>query len=217
MSEHDGLPLPWWIVRGRTLPLELPDTPGLELFLRPEPPDLLRFGNPSHAQNPRRRSHIDLPFPRDGQDLFEGLHHDSLQVLIDDPLVPEEGLKILHPFEVGNGHPSGVAQNVGGDEDPVLVKDLARARRGGAVGGLSHDFGPYSGGILERDLILERRRNENFALQLQQMLVVDRLTLGIPDDAAGPRFEIGQALERKAPRIMDTAARIADRDHLPTL
>ena len=41
---------------------------------------------------------------------------------------PEKGLQSLHPFEVGNDHAAGIAENIGDDEDfvPALVQNADR-------------------------------------------------------------------------------------------
>ena len=54
---------------------------------------------------------------------------------------PHEGLQALHPFEVGNDHAAGVAENVGNDEDlvPALVEDEVGFGRGRAVRAFGQD------------------------------------------------------------------------------
>ena len=52
-----------------------------------------------------------------------------------------KALQALHPFEVGNDHAAGVAQDVGDDEDfvPAIVQDEIGFRRGRAVRALGQD------------------------------------------------------------------------------
>ena len=58
----------------------------------------------------------------------------SLSVTSDS--APKKGLQSLHPFEIGNDHAAGVAENVRNHEDfvPAFFQNQIRIRRGRAVG-----------------------------------------------------------------------------------
>src|ERR1700680_2670397 len=47
----------------------------------------------------------------------KAVDHDLVQAAIDELLVPEEALAVLHPFKVGNGDAAGVGENIGDHEN----------------------------------------------------------------------------------------------------
>ena len=59
-------------------------------------------------------------------DVAEGLDHDVLEPLVDLALAPEEAGAVLHPLEVGHGHAAGVGEDVGHDQDALLVRGSRR-------------------------------------------------------------------------------------------
>jgi len=74
----------------------------------------------------------------------EAIHHDFFQAAVDQLLVPEISLPVLHPFEIGNGDAAGVGENVREDDDATAREDFIGVRRGGAVGGFGDDAGLYA-------------------------------------------------------------------------
>ena len=109
----------------------------------------------------------------------------SLQV--DVVLVPEQVILVLHPFEVRHRHAAGIAEDVRDQEHALLVEDAVRFRRHRAVGRLGDDPRVNRVRIGRGDGVLERRRDQDFALEGQQLLGGDRLRLGEAHHAAGPR------------------------------
>src|SRR5450755_994622 len=55
--------------------------------------------------------------------LREGLLEDFLETDVDLVLFPEQGLEILHPFEVRDGDATGVGQDVGHDRDAAPLEN----------------------------------------------------------------------------------------------
>ena len=116
----------------------------------------------------------------------EGLAHDVLEPLVDLLLAPEEPGAILHPLEVGHGHPSGVREDVGHDEDPLLVEDLVGALRRRAVRALDDDLCADVAGVASPDLVLVRGGNEDVALELE-ISSLRSLTPGSPRTSSSCR------------------------------
>ncbi len=82
---------------------------GLERVLWVDPPDLGRLGDAGDGQEVGACAHIDFSLIGDIQNVVEALRHDLAELQVDLILTPEEGLQVLHPFEVGDGHPAGVS------------------------------------------------------------------------------------------------------------
>ncbi len=80
-------------------------------------------------------------------------------------------LEALNPLEVADGHPAGVAQDVGDDGDVPLVEDLVGLRRRGAVGPLGHDLRLDLRRVVAGDGLLQGGGDQDVALQLQDLLV----------------------------------------------
>ena len=77
-------------------------------------------------------------------DGVEAFDHDFLQALVDQLLVPEEALAVLHPLEVGDGDAAGVGQDIGDHEDFLLGENLVGERRGGTVGAFAEDLAAHA-------------------------------------------------------------------------
>src|SRR5216684_884678 len=123
-------------------------------------------------------------------------------MLIDDLFVPEKGLKILDPFEVGNRHASGIAENVWNYEHAIVEQDVVCIGRGRAIGCLSHDPRPDPRGVAFGNLVLEGRRNQHLALELKQPLVVDRVRLAVADYRTGARLVFEQGADGEPFRVV---------------
>ena len=105
----------------------------------------------------------------------ERLAHDVLEPLVDLLLAPEEPGAVLHPLEVGHRDAAGVREDVGHDEDPLLVEDLVGALRRRAVRAFDDDLRPDVSGVSSADLVLVRRGDEDVALELEELFVADLL------------------------------------------
>ena len=81
------------------------------------------------------------------QDGGEGLAHLRLQPIVDFLLRPEIAVAILYPFEIGRGHAGAVRQDVGHDEDAVLVQVAVGVGIGRAVRAFDHDLGADRGAL----------------------------------------------------------------------
>jgi hypothetical protein len=84
---------------------------------------------------------------------------------------PEIAVAVLDPFEIRRGDPGAVREDVGDHEDAVFVEIVVRFGVGRAVGAFDHDLGADRRDIAERDLILERGRDEDVDIQGEELLV----------------------------------------------
>ena len=88
---------------------------------------------------------------RDGSSVsLERLDHDLLELGVDDGLAPVVAVEVLDPLEVADGDATGVAQDVGDQEHPVLEQDLVGLGRRRAVGGLGDEPGLDVAGVARR-------------------------------------------------------------------
>ena len=107
------------------------------------------------------------------------LHHDAFQLAVDLVFVPEELCQVLHPLEIRHRDAAGVGQNVGQHQHIIFVKNGVSAGRGRPVGRLSHDLGAHPRRVLQRDLVFQRCRHQDVALQLQHGVAGDGLRAGV--------------------------------------
>ena len=105
----------------------------------------------------------------------EGLAHFRLEPLVDFLLRPEIAVAVLDPLEVRRGDAGAVREDVGDDEDAVLVQVAMRFGLGRAVGAFDHDLRADRRRVAERDLVLERRGDEDVDVQREELLVGERL------------------------------------------
>ena len=75
------------------------------------------------------------------------------------------------PSEVGDGDAARIREDVGQDQDPALREDPVGLERRRAVRALGDHPSPNAGRVLRGDLILARCKDENVALELEQLLV----------------------------------------------
>src|SRR5919109_1480549 len=87
------------------------------------PSDRRRVGHALHRQRVCGGAHVAALVHGGVQDLVERARDDVVQLGVDLLLLPEEGLQVLHPLEVGDDHAAGVGDDVGDEEDASLVKD----------------------------------------------------------------------------------------------
>ena len=106
---------------------------------------------------------------------MERLDHDDLELLVDLVLGPVVAVEVLHPLEVADGHAAGVAQDVRDHEHAVVVQDLVGLGGRRAVGGLGDDLGLDPVRVGDGDLVLERGRDQDVALGLEELGVGDVL------------------------------------------
>ena len=77
----------------------------------------------------------------------------------------------MHPFKVGDGNPSGVGQNIRQVILAPVIEDVISRRSCRAIGSLSNNIRLDTVGISFGNLILQRCRYQNRALQFEQFLV----------------------------------------------
>src|SRR5438309_6182367 len=176
------------------------------------------LGDPADRNHVRGRAHVDLVLLRHLEHVVEGLHHDLFQARVDRGLAPEEVLQILHPLEVTHGHAAGVAEDVRDEEHALLVENPIGFGRGGSVRGLGDDLRLYARGVVFADLVLDRRRDEDVAVELQELRVRDPFRAREAGDRAGLAFVRVDAIRVDALRVHDRATRLREpNDHGPEL
>ena len=77
--------------------------------------------------------------------------------------------EVFDPLEVGDRHAAGVEVEVGDHGDAALAQDRVGLRRGRTVGGLGDDAGTHARGVVDRDLVLQRGRDQDVALLLEDL------------------------------------------------
>jgi len=102
-------------------------------------PQSHRFSNSLYRDHIRGRTIVNAVLLRHLVDLAEGLLHLSLQPLVDFLQRPVVTADILDPLKVRNGHASCVAQEIGNDVLPILLKDLVGFGRRRSIGCFGND------------------------------------------------------------------------------
>src|SRR6266566_4266982 len=82
-----------------------------------DPADRRCVGDALNRESVRGGSHVDALVYRRVEDLVERARDHVMQLGVDLLLLPEEGLQVLHPLEVGNDHTTGVGEDVRDHED----------------------------------------------------------------------------------------------------
>src|SRR5262250_3034449 len=72
-----------------------------------------RVGHALDRQHVGRVPHVDTFVDAGVEDLVEGPSNDVVELRVDLLLLPEEGLEILDPLEVGHDHATRVGEDVG--------------------------------------------------------------------------------------------------------
>src|SRR5271167_2286390 len=98
---------------------------------------------------------------RGADDLIETLTHDVLQALVHFAFTPEKSLTVLDPLEITDGYAAGIAQNVGDNENSLAVDNFVGVGSYRTVGAFAENLAIDARGVLGRDLIFGRRRNQN--------------------------------------------------------
>src|SRR5712692_3455769 len=132
-------------------------------------PDCRCVRHALYRQRVSREAHVDALVDRGVEDLVERPRDHMVQLGVDLLFLPEEGLQVLHPFEVGHDHAAGVGDDVGHDEDPSLVQDRVRLRGDRGVGTFGDEAGANPGRVLLGDLVLHRGGHEHGDRQLEQL------------------------------------------------
>src|SRR6266436_8248349 len=114
----------------------------------------------------------------------EGTHHDLPQALVYFLAIPEEAFLVLHPLEIADRDTAGVGQDVWENGDAAPGEDLVGMRGGGAVRGFRDDAGLDGFGVVQRNHVVESRRDENVALHGKQVFVRDARSAGHADNGA---------------------------------
>ena len=107
----------------------------------------------------------------------------SFRRAIDLLLLPEVLLEALHPLEVRDDDPAGVGEHVGKNHDAAILEDLVGGRRRRAVRALDDELRLDPVGVLRRDHLLERAGREDVGVELEQLLVRDRVGVLQPFEA----------------------------------
>src|SRR5215213_1647338 len=136
-------------VRGARARWRYSDPPGAASGV--DAAQLVHGGNAADGEHVGRRAHVHLVLPGESEHVTEAARHDLLQTAVDRVLRPEVAAAVLHPLEVGHGHAASVREDVGDDEDPLLVEDRVGARRRGAVRTLADDARLHLRRVLGRD------------------------------------------------------------------
>ena len=119
-----------------------------------------------YRQHVSRRAGVDRVGIGITTEIVETGDHRILKPLVDYVLPPEITHPVLHPFEIRDGYPSGVSQNVWDYEDALTMKYFIGGGRGGAISAFRKDFTLDSVRILGGNLILGGSRNQDVAFQL---------------------------------------------------
>ena len=135
-----------------------------------------------------------------------------VQFRVDLLFLPEEGLQVLHPFEVGHDHAAGVGEDVWHHENAALVEDRVGFRRDGGVGAFGDQPGSNAPRVVASDLVLHGRRHQHRHRQLEQLGVGHRVGLLEPADAAPNLAVLFERGEVQAVGVVDAAPGVADRD-----
>ena len=98
-------------------------------------------------------------------DLRERVFQDAEQLVGHFRFGPHERLQTLDPFEIGNDHAAGVAENIRNNEElvPTLVQNEICFGRGGSVRPFSENPALQFCGIRPVDDTIDRRRHEHVA------------------------------------------------------
>src|SRR5439155_3030298 len=114
-------------------------------------------------------------------------------------------------------HAAAVREDVRNQEDPSLVEEVVRVRRGRSVRALRDDLRFHAGRVLRRQDTLEGARREDRHVEFEKRLVRDFLRARETDDAPGPFLEREDLLRVERLVAVDAAFRIGYSDNPRTL
>ena len=104
---------------------------------------------------------------------IEAVDHDFLETLVYRSYVPKVAHSVLDPFEIGNGDPSGIRQNIRDNEYFFVEENVIGLGCRGTIGALANNLGFDAAGIFAGDLIFRGRRKQDVAFLFQQVLPID--------------------------------------------
>src|SRR6267378_4775234 len=152
-------------------------------------PPLVRFRDAVDRDHVGGLAHVRLLRFAHVPDPIEGPDHDALEFLVDLGLRQEELGEVLDPLEVRHGDAPAVREDVRDPDDPALVEDVVRLGGRRPVRALRDDLGLHARRVLGRQDAFEGARREDVDLELEDLLVRDRLRPRESDDAPGLLFE----------------------------
>src|SRR5574337_1760620 len=97
-------------------------------------------------------------------------------------LVPEILLQILHPFEVRDRHAAGIGEDVWNNSRPFCRQDPIGFWCRWPIRPFGHDPGPYTIGVLLRNLPFGRGGNQDIAVELKNLLVGNPIAITVLGD-----------------------------------
>ena len=145
---------------------------------------------------------------------MEGGGQNILQALLNIRSFPKKSLHILHPFEVGHDHATGVGQDVWNDKDPLVLQDAIGLQGRRTVRPFGKNPAAQFRGIAFGDLLGERGGDQHGAVELQQFVVGEPVSqLGITEGLA-PGFVACEELRNvQTARIVDASLHVAHCDN----
>ena len=136
-----------------------------------------------------------------------------MELGVDLLLLPEEGLQVLHPFEIRHDHAARVGDDVRDQEDVSVMKDGVGLRGDGRVRSLGDESRSNPACVVLGDLILHGRRDENRHGQLDNLFVGDVVGLLEAGDPAADLPVLFQGREVQTAWVVHAALGIADGHH----
>src|SRR6267143_3564232 len=178
---------------------------------------LVRFRDAVDRDHVGGMAHVRLLRLTHVPDPIEGPDHDALEFLVDLGLRPEEFGEVLDPLEVRHGDAPAVREDVRDPDDSSRVEDVVRLRRRRPVRALRDDFGLHARRVLRRQDAFEGARREDVDLELENLLVRDRLRPRESDYAPGLLLEHEDLLRVEPFLAEDASLRIGHRNDLRSL
>src|SRR6266481_3922469 len=179
---------------------------------REEAADEGGFGDAADGEDHGAGAGRDVVLAHGVDHLVEGAHDDLLQARVDFVDVPHQAFLVLYPFEIADGDATGVGKNVRQNGDTAARENFVGVGGGGAVGGFSDNASFDGFGVVQRDDVFERCRDQNVALHGEQLVVREARCAGHADDRARPLLVANGFDGIDAARIGYAAARVAERD-----
>ena len=119
-----------------------------------------------------------------GEDVVEAVDHNALEALVDFGLGPEVAHAVLDPLEVACGDATGVGEDVGDDEDALLLEDIVGDDGGWAVGSFAEDAAVEGCGVLAGDDVFGGGGDEDLAGPGEEFVLVGLVSAGESIDGA---------------------------------
>src|SRR5262249_46837965 len=132
-------------------------------------------------------------------------------------LRPEIPVAVLYPLEIRRRDAAAVGEDVGDDHHTTFVQVFVRVWCRGTVRAFDHDPGADVRRVGHRDLILERRGDQDVDLELEELFVRERFGVTKSRDRLVLANVIGQLGDVEAFRVVDAALPVGDADDLCAL